>query len=242
VSGASTYARNLKEKEAATEAVNKYAYLVKRIACHLKNRLPATVQEDDLVQSGMIGLLEAVKGFDATRGVSFEAYSGIRIRGAMLDELRRGNWTPRSVHKRHREIAEAIQQVESTKHEAATDQEIATAAGLTLAQYHYTLQAMSETKLFSFEGLFEDNREQNIPGSEKNHLDVLFDGQFKQVLSEQIEKLPEREMLCIVLYYQKEMNLKEIGAVLNVSESRVCQINSQALMRLRSRLSDWFVS
>ncbi len=83
MSGASTYARNLKEKDAATEAVNKYAYLVKRIACHLKNRLPATVQEEDLVQSGMVGLLEAIKGFDATRGVGFEAYSSIRIRGAM---------------------------------------------------------------------------------------------------------------------------------------------------------------
>src|SRR5690606_16072227 len=135
--------------------VAEYAHLVKRIAHHLTARLPASVQVDDLVQAGMIGLLEAASKFDGSRGASFETYAGIRIRGAMLDEVRRGDWAPRSVHRNARRVADAVREVEANTGREAQDKDIAASLGVSLDEYHRMLTDASGARLFSFEALLE---------------------------------------------------------------------------------------
>ena len=215
--------------------------LVKRIAYHLMSRLPASVQADDLVQAGMIGLIEASRKFDPEQGASFKTYAGIRIRGAMLDEIRRTDWTPRSVHRKAREVAEAVRKIENEKGRDARDVEVAKVMGLELNDYHKILQDATGCRIFSYEDpgtLGEENfaqqaRQPNQP------LENLQKSDFKVGLADAIKGLPERERLVMALYYDEELNLREIGDILGVSESRVCQIHGQALIRLRARMSDW---
>ncbi len=221
--------------------VTQHAPLVKRIAYHLMNRLPPSVQVDDLIQAGMIGLLEADRNYDPSQGASFETYAGIRIRGAMLDEIRRSDWTPRSVHRKARMVAEAMREIEHNQGRDARDVEVAELLGMELSDYHKILQDASGCRIFSIEDLQlvgelpQDPRERATEGP----LDGIQNDAFKDALADAIAGLPERERLVIALYYDEELNLREIGQVLGVSESRVCQIHSQATLRLRSRLSDW---
>lgn len=225
------------------ELVECHVTLVKRIAYHLMSRLPASVQVDDLIQAGMIGLIEASRKFDPEQGASFQTYAGIRIRGAMLDEIRRTDWTPRSVHRKAREVAEAVRKIENEKGRDARDVEVAEAMGLELEAYHKILQDATGCRIFSFEdpgnageeGYVSNSRDLNQP------LDTLQNDDFKDGLAEAIKGLPERERLVMALYYDEELNLREIGEILGVSESRVCQIHGQALIRLRARMEDWLV-
>jgi RNA polymerase sigma factor for flagellar operon FliA len=225
----------------ADTLVNRHAPLVKRIAYHLMNRLPPNVQADDLIQAGMIGLLEASRNYDPSQGASFETYAGIRIRGAMLDEIRRSDWTPRSVHRKARMVADAMRSIENEHGRDARDVEVAEVLDMNLVQYHRILQDAAGCRIFSIEEL-QAVGELPCDGSEGDSAG-LFDGMqkdaFKKSLAEAIAGLPERERLVIALYYDEEMNLREIGQVLGVSESRVCQIHSQATLRLRARLADW---
>lgn len=222
------------------DLVIQHAPLVKRIAYHLMGRLPDTVQIDDLIQSGMLGLLEALKHYDAGQGASFETYAGIRIRGAMLDELRRADWTPRSVHKKARMVAEAIREVENHVCRDAKDTEVAGHMGIGLEEYRQILQDTVSCKTFSVEELIqgEDSVIDNIHASNQPEEQFIQQG-FRQALTRAIADLPERERLVVSLYYDEELNLREIGQVLDVSESRVSQICSQAMLRLRARLADW---
>lgn len=223
------------------QLIEEHSTLVKRIAHHLKGRLPASVQVDDLIQSGMIGLIEAARKYDPSKGASFETYAGIRIRGAMLDEIRKGDWAPRSVHRNSRRIAEAIRFVEGQTGRDAQDHEVAKALEMTLDEYYHHLQDGAGSRLFSFEDLLtqQGERENEFMGAETSPLETLHGDKFRQQLASAIAKLPEREQLVLALYYDEELNLKEIGAVLDVSESRVSQIHSQAAYRLRARLSEW---
>ena len=223
------------------DLLNQYAPLVKRIAHHLLARLPASVQLDDLMQAGMIGLLEAARKYDLSKGASFETFVGIRIRGAMLDEVRRNDWLPRSVHRNGRRIAEATKAVEQRLGRDARDAEIAAEMGLTLADYHNLLADSSGGALYGFDdvGLTDDLLAQQEGSRVDGPEEGLHEADFRTDLAEAIAQLPERERLVLALYYDEEMNLKEIGAVLGVSESRVCQISNQAMARLRSRLRDW---
>lgn len=223
--------------------VEEYAPLVKRIAFHMMARMPASVQVDDLIQAGMIGLLEAAQKFDGSRGASFETYAGIRIRGAIVDEMRRGDWTPRSVHRNARRVAEAVAIVEARTGRDARDVDVAAELGMELEEYYEILQDSASIRLFSLEESCEDDDSKlDQPAasaalrgpSEQVHNDAM-----QRALAEAITKLPERERLVLSLYYDQELNLKEIGQVLNVSESRVSQIHSQATMRLRTRLAGW---
>jgi RNA polymerase sigma factor for flagellar operon FliA len=218
--------------------VVQHAPLVKRIAYHLAGRLPKSVQPADLIQAGMIGLIEAARNYDPSQGASFETYAGIRIRGAMLDEVRRGDWTPRSVHRKAREMAQAICRIENAKGAEAKDSEIAQALGLPLAEYHQMLQDIAGQRILSFEDVALDE-EALADGSEaaQGPVDGLEDEERRAAMAEAIAALPERERLVLSLYYDDELNLREIGAALGVTESRVCQIHSQALVRLRARLS-----
>lgn len=221
--------------------VERHAPLVKRIAHHLMARLPASVIVDDLIQSGMIGLLEAAKNFDGSKGASFETFAGIRIRGAMLDEIRKGDWTPRSVHKNSRTITEAIAQVERETGGDARDVDIAAKLNVPLAQYHQMLNEVNAGKLVAIEdlGVSEDViGDEQSKGSDVPFEDLM-QGAFQKALAHAITTLPEREAIVLSLYYDEELNLREIGEVLEVSESRVSQIHSQAMLKIKSRMQSW---
>lgn len=219
--------------------VARHAPLVKRIAYHLSGRLPASVQPADLIQAGMIGLFEAARKYDAGHGASFETYAGIRIRGAMLDEVRKNDWAPRSIHRCARELAQAVAKVESVKGGSAKDHEIAETLGITLDEYHGMLQDVSGHRVLSFQDAALDEEAIAESTFEKEHdpCDALQRRQMQQELAGVIGGLPERERLVLSLYYHEDLNLREIGAVLDVTESRVCQIHSQALIRLKARLA-----
>jgi RNA polymerase sigma factor for flagellar operon FliA len=221
--------------------VREHTALVKRIAYHLLSRLPPSVQVDDLIQAGLEGLIEAVRHYDACQGASFETYAGIRIRGAMLDELRRYDWTPRSVHRKAREAAEAIHIIETRTGRDARDAEVAEYLQISLSEYHQVLQDAVSCRLFSMEELLEsgDGVLEECADERAAPEERLIRAGFTEALADAISSLPERERLVVSLYYEEEMNLREIGAVLGVSESRICQIQSQAMLRLRARMHDW---
>lgn len=223
--------------------IEDYAYLVKRIAQHMIARMPACVQLDDLVQAGMIGLLEAAQKFDGGKGASFETYAGIRIRGAIVDEMRRGDWVPRSVHRNSRRINDAMKQVEGRTGRDASDLEIAEEMGVSIDEYHAMASDSASGRLFSLEQAVEDD--ENAVGDSGVSAPLQTPAQsvarqaMQQALSAAIDGLPEREKMVLSLYYDEEMNLKEIGLVLGVSESRVSQIHSQAALRLKKKMADW---
>jgi len=223
------------------ERVMQHAPLVKRIAYHLLNRLPDSVQVDDLIQAGMLGLLEAIKNYDASQGASFDTYAGIRIRGSMLDEVRRSDWTPRSVHKKSRMVSDAIRTIENRTGREARDIDVAEHLGIAMDEYNRILQDSSCCRVFSVEELAEDGDHylDEAADQEGGPTESLSREGFQQALANAIMGLPERERLVISLYYNEELNLREIGEVLNISESRVSQISTQAVLRLRSRLSEW---
>ncbi len=226
------------QEQTPDSLVREHAPLVKRIAHHLMARLPPSVQPDDLIQSGMIGLLEAATKYDPSKGASFETYAGIRIRGAMVDEIRKGDWVPRSVHRNARSVSAAMVKLEGRLGRDATDREVAEEMGVGLTQYFSILKDAAGSKLFSFEEIPMTGGE-GIASKTPDPLDQIEKRDFQDCLAEAISGLPEREQLVLSLYYDDELNLKEIGEVLGVSESRVSQIHTQSALRLRSKLGDW---
>ncbi|MCE9774236.1 RNA polymerase sigma factor FliA [Shewanella algae] len=223
-----------------TQIVEQYAPLVKRIAHHLLARLPASVQLDDLLQAGMMGLLEASSKFDGSKGAKFETFAGIRIRGAMIDEIRRGDWVPRSVHRNNRRVAQVMDELEQELGRDARDSEIAERLDMSLDEYHHILNDVSTGKIIGIEDL---GVAPDVLVSEDMPADDTFEdlaqSQFQSALTDAIKHLPERDALVLSLYYDEALNLKEIGAILEVSESRVSQIHSQAMLRLKAKLKHW---
>jgi RNA polymerase sigma factor for flagellar operon FliA len=216
--------------------VQEYAPLVKRIANHLRGRLPEGVDQDDLIQVGLIALLDAARQYSPTKGASFETYAGIRVRGAMLDEVRNTDWTPRSVYRRQRELTAAIQAVENRTGKPADAREIAAELGVSLEEYFRLVTAAAAHRLFSLDQEGDDGERpvHQIPDPDKEPSCALESSEFREALAAAIRALPEREALVMSLYYEEELNLKEIGEVLGVSESRICQIHGQALARVRA--------
>lgn len=220
--------------------VKNHALLVKRIAHHLLGRLPKSVQLDDLIQAGMLGLLEATRHYDSAKGASFETYAGIRIRGYMLDEVRRNDWVPRSVYRNSRMISEAVKYAEHKLGREAKDSEIAAELKISLNEYHNMLQESACSHLYAFEDLgVTDDALQGEEGqnSTEPHVNV-FHSDLMSRLGEIIKGLPHKEKMVLSLYYEQDLNLKEIGEVLGVGESRISQILSQATHRLKSRLPE----
>jgi RNA polymerase sigma factor FliA len=223
--------------------VSRHAPLVKRIAYHMVSRLPASVEVDDLIQVGMIGLMEAAKNFDPNAGVLFETFASQRIRGAMLDELRSADWMPRQARKHMRDIEAALVKLGHSLGRSPLESEVAQYLKLSIDEYQGMLTEARGHQLVHLDD-FEENEENhhsehNIADQAQNPLHQLSETHFKLKLIEAIDALPEREKLVMALYYDEELNLKEIGAVLSVTESRVCQLHSQAIARLRARLSNW---
>jgi RNA polymerase sigma factor for flagellar operon FliA len=221
--------------------VRQHADLVKRIAYHLAGRLPPQVEVDDLIQAGMIGLLEAAQHYTTGRGASFETYAGIRVRGAMLDALRKLDWAPRSVHRKARAAAAALREVESRHNGEASDADIAATMGVSIDEYHRILQDALGCQLLRLNDTEEGDESalDRVPDGAPDPLGEALDGSLRDAVIAAVQELPERERLVLSLYYEQELNLKEIGAVLRVTESRICQLHGQALLRLRGRLTEW---
>ncbi len=241
MSGAAMYAEAQACELSINDQVVLHAPLVKRIAYHLMSRLPPSVQQDDLIQAGMIGLLESLRNYDATQGASFQTYARIRIRGAMLDEIRKNDWAPRSVHRKARMVAEVVKEIENRTGRVARDQEIAEGLEVTLPEYHRLLQDASGHRVFSYDELNVESHgaPESLTQRVQGPLEGLQSSDFKRSLADAIAGLPERERLVMTLYYDEELNLREIGSILGVSESRICQIHSQAVIRLQSRMNHW---
>lgn len=239
VNGAKAYQAQVQVDMA--QMVDKYAPLVKRIALHLKARLPASVELDDLIQSGMIGLMDAITHFEDGHGAVFETYASIRIRGAMIDEMRQSDWAPRSVHQNARSISSAITKLSHLLGREPKDTEIANELGVDLDKYNQMLLDSSSSQMIGIEdlGVTDDVIAEGSDNRKDMLFDVLATSKFKRSLAEAIKKLPEREQQVLALYYDEELNLKEIGQVLELSESRICQLMSQSMARLRSMLKDW---
>ena len=222
------------------QLIQRFAPLVKRIAYHLMSRLPSSVQVDDLVQNGMMGLLDAIDRFEAGLGAQFETYAVQRVRGAMLDGLRENDWLPRTLRRDFRRIEVAIARLEQEYGRQPSEQELAAALDMSLGDYQKMLQDARGHQLVSFEDLVEDSDEHFLERHLADHsnepLKLLEDDNLRQLLVAGIESLPEREKLMMALYYEQDLNLREIGEVMGVSESRVCQLHTQVVARLRARI------
>lgn len=224
------------------KSIAEYAQLVKRLAYQLVARLPPSVQVDDLVQAGMMGLLDAINCYDESHGAQFETYATQRIRGAMLDELREADWAPRSVRRNARDIELAIHHLEQALGQPPNEQQIADKLGVPLAEYQGMLADARGHQLVHYDDFENDDGESiafNLADDRPTPFQLLQDEGMRAGLVQAITELPEREKLVMAMYYQEDLNLKEIGAVLGVSESRVCQLHSQAIMRIRSKMKEW---
>ncbi|GAB4398269.1 MAG: RNA polymerase sigma factor FliA [Rhodoferax sp.] len=222
--------------------IRQYQPLVRRLAHHMMAKLPANVQLDDLIQVGMIGLSEALSRYEATQGVQFETFATQRIRGAMLDELRENDWVSRGTRKSQKDIEDAIRRLEQKLGRAPRESEIAQELGMTLADYQELLNKVRGTQLIYLEDMTNDSEDED--GFLDRHLgdpsadpaNVLRDQRMREALVAAIKTLPEREQFVMSMYYEQDMNLKEIAAVLDVTESRVCQLHSQSIARLRAKM------
>lgn len=225
------------------DMLTKHTPLVKKLAFQLKAKLPPSVELDDLIQAGMMGLLDAINRYEDTHGAQFETYASQRIRGSMLDELRSADWLPRSVRKNMRNVEGAISKLEQELGRAPTENDVANKLDMSVQEYNGLLGDCSGHQLVYYEDFHEaDNGEHFLDrfqsDEDSDPLKGLMSSGFKHALMDAIDNLPERERLLMGLYYEKELNLKEIGAVMSVSESRVCQLHSQAVARLRVKLKE----
>ena len=232
----------------ADDSLVDYAPLVRKLALQLLARLPASVELDDLIQAGMIGLLDAARRYQETADAQFETYATTRIRGAMLDELRGQDWLPRSVRAKARKIEQAIQQLEQRLMRAPSEAEIAQQLDIGLGEYQTLLHDAQGVQIVHYEdfaadsdaggGLADWSSALAHGSADGNPLDSLLAGDFRQALIHAIDALPEREKLLLSLCYEQGLNLKEIGAIMNVTEARVCQLRSQATARIRAKLKE----
>lgn len=216
--------------------VREYLPLVKQIALRLAAKLPAEIELDDLTQVGLMGLLRASESHDGAQGASFRTYAGIRIKGAMLDEVRSRDWLPRSVQGKLRRVAEAIARADAHRGRPARDAEVASELDMPVAEYQQLAGQLACARMTHLE---DSDESETAADAQWNPFEQVDGAGMREALGEAVNNLPEKERLMMSLYYSEELNLKEIGAVLGVSESRVSQIHGQALARLRAALTLW---
>ncbi|MEE8574991.1 MAG: FliA/WhiG family RNA polymerase sigma factor [Thermodesulfobacteriota bacterium] len=234
----------IKRKTEKDELIMKYAPLVKIIALRLAMRLPSHIELDDLINVGIAGLLESIGRFDSKKGVKIETFLSFRIKGAMLDELRRMDWMPRSLRQKAKTLEWKLSECESKLGRRPTDVDMSEFLGIEIEEYHKLLNDANSVAVFSLEDMgFSES------GSERNILECIADPQGvdpvetlnlkqrKAALGSAIDKLAEKERTVLTLYYYEDMNLKEIGAVIGVTESRVCQLHSQAIHKLKGKVA-----
>ena len=227
------------------EQLRQYSPLVRRLAHHMIAKLPPSVELDDLIQVGMIGLTEAISRYEPSQGVQFETFASQRIRGAMIDELRDGDWMSRGSRKSQKDIEQAVHRLQQKLHRAPRESEIAAEMGLGLEEYQSLLAKVRGTQLAYLEDISggagddEDSfLDRHMGDHEADPSAVLTDQRMRMALVEAIKTLPEREQHIMSMYYEHDMNLKEIAAVLGVTESRICQLHSQSIARLRTKLRE----
>jgi RNA polymerase sigma factor for flagellar operon FliA len=231
--------------------IRQHVPLVRRLAHHMIAKLPPNIELDDLIQVGMIGLTEALSRYEAAQGVQFETFATQRIRGAMLDELREGDWMSRSSRKSQKDIEKAVQRVEQKLGRCPLESEIAAELGMSLPDYQSLLGKVRGTQLVYLEDMTRSGKEDgegeegflerhdisdNEDSNPNNPVELLRNQRLRAALVKAIESLPEREQYIMGMYYEHDMNLKEIAAVLDVTESRICQLHSQSIARLRAKM------
>jgi RNA polymerase sigma factor for flagellar operon FliA len=238
--------RRTKDQKIRETFVIQYSPLVKFVAGKVAVGMPHSVEFDDLVGFGSIGLLDAIDKYDPERGVKFKTYAVTRIRGAIFDELRQIDWVPRSVRKKAKELEETVANLESQMGRTATDQEIASSMGLDDEEYSKTVMKISATSIVSLNEVWSgvDENEKNSIGDTIEspislHPDVMVEKEeIRRVIIDAIKELPEKEKQILVLYWYEDLTLKEIGEVMKVTESRVSQLHSKAMLRLRAKLTN----
>ena len=237
------------EKHEKTDLLTQYMPMVKRLAHHMMGRLPPSVEEDDMVQAGMIGLLDAISRYDEAQSAQFEAYAIQRIRGSMLDELRQSDWMPRSARQSMRKIEKAIGALQHQLGRQPKGSEIAASMKIPLAEYQAMLGDARGHQLLYFEDFGESEEEDSFLDKQSGNegsmpLPQLLDANLRACIIAGIEGLPEREKLLMSLYYEEELNLREISEVFGVTEARVCQLHGQAIARIRTKLKEdaWIVA
>ncbi len=233
--------QQLKKRE---QLIRRYAELVRVIVARIAGHLPDWVDYDDLISAGVLGLIKAIDRFDPARGVKFETYATPVIRGEIMEALRAKDWVPRGVRRRAREVAQAVAELESKLGRAPTSEEIAAHMDISLQEYEAILLDTSRASLLSFEELFSETDERPCSplayqlaepmDDDADPVAALEEKELRRIVANAVERLPEREKLVVALYYQEGMTFKEIGAILGVTESRICQIHSQAMARLRA--------
>ena len=222
--------------------IRQYQPLVRRLAHHMMAKLPANVQVDDLIQVGLIGLSDALSRYEAGQGAQFETFATQRIRGAMLDELRENDWMSRGSRKSQKDIEQALHRLEHRLGRTPLESEIAAEMGMSLSDYQSLLGKVRGTQLVYLEdmgrGSDDDDSflDRHVADSDADPLNLLGDQRLRDALVAAIKLLPEREQLIMSMYYEQDMNLKEIALVMNVTESRVCQLHSQSIARLRAKM------
>ncbi|MDL2284960.1 RNA polymerase sigma factor FliA [Oxalobacter sp. OttesenSCG-928-P03] len=234
---------NIQGKSNRNELLIQHAPLVKKLAHMMRARLPPSVEVDDLIQAGMIGLLDAASRYEEVHGAQFETYAMQRIRGAMLDELRSNDWMPRGMRQNMRKIEDAIHTLQQRLGRPPNESEVAKQLNLSVKAYQDLLFDGAGHQLVYYEDFFDAESSEHFldrhsTEAAEDPLQMLMDSGFRQAVVDAIEALPEREKLLMGLYYEQEMNLKEIGAIMGVTESRVSQLHSQAIARMRVRLKE----
>lgn len=230
-----------KDQSIKEQLILEYADLVKYVAGRLSIYFGSNVEYDDLVGYGVFGLIDAIDKFDLTKKVKFETYASLRIRGAIIDSIREQDWAPRSLRKKGKELERAYSELENQLGHSATDQEIADKLGITIEELTKLLQEVNVSQMISLDDYLEQNHEtgfdsysmQRESNSPEQRMEIV---ELKEILADSIEKLPEKERIVVTLYYYEELTLKEISLIMKVSESRISQLHTKAIMRMRGKL------
>lgn len=227
-----------KDSKLREELIIKYTYLVKYVAGRLYASYGNNVEFDDLMSYGIFGLIDAIDKYDYNRGVKFETYAQLRIRGAIIDQLREIDWLPRSVRQKSKELEKAYCELESVLGRTATDEEMAEKLGITVEEFQKRIQNINTYSIVSLDDLLEQKREvvsNTEVKQEEIPEDAVENSEVKEILIDTVNSLPEKEKKIVGLYYFEELTYKEIGKLLNISESRVSQLHTKAILRLKSK-------
>lgn len=226
------------------EVIIRYSPMIKYVANRIAMRLPPHIEVDDLISVGVLGLMDAISKYDSSRGAKFKTYAEFRVRGAILDELRAMDWVPRSIRQKASSVDKVVQSLQVKLSRSPEDQEVAKEMGVSLEQFHATLNETKSIPVFSLDdlGIAKDSGEQQslldclagkADADPQTQIRLI---ELKEIIAKAIDTLPEKERLMVSLYYYEELTMKEIGAVLEITESRVSQIHSKAVYRLRTKL------
>ncbi len=229
-----------KEAAAKEKLIIQYAYLIKYVAGRLSIYFGSNVEFDDLVGYGAFGLIDAIEKYDLAKGVKFETYASLRIRGSIIDSIRDMDWVPRSLRQKNKELEKVYAEIENEKGHTATDKEVAEKMGLGMDDFYKLLNDVNVSSMMSLDEFMEQNYERGLEifsesTEDKPEASLEFN-EMKQLLADSIDKLPEKEKAVITFYYFEELTLKEISAIMNVTESRISQLHTKALLRMKGKL------